>query len=74
MAAPPNKTELVDVYPNPSTGVFKAGLGKFYDYVKGLLGSTGNSAEARDALGIGSAISFRNLLISSIVGCSQPAR
>lgn len=64
MAAPPNKTELVDVYPNPSTGVFKAGLGKFYDYVKGLLGSTGNSAEARDALGIGSAISFRNLLIN----------
>ena len=51
MAAPPNKTELVDDYPNPSTGVFKAGLGKFYDYVKGLLGATGNAAEARTALG-----------------------
>jgi hypothetical protein len=51
MAAPPNRTELVDDYPNPSTGVFKAGVGKFYDYVKGLLGSTGNAAEARTALG-----------------------
>lgn len=51
MAAPPTKTELVDDYPNPSTGVFKAGLGKFYDYVKGLLGATGNPAEARTALG-----------------------
>jgi hypothetical protein len=51
MAAPPNKTELVDDYPNPSTGVFKAGIGKFYDYVKGLLGATGNAAEALLALG-----------------------
>ncbi len=51
MAAPPTKTELVDDYPNPSTGVYKAGLGKFYDYVKGLLGATGNAAEARTALG-----------------------
>jgi len=51
MAVPPNKTELVDVYPDPSTGVFKAGLGKFYDYVKALLGSTGNALEARAALG-----------------------
>lgn len=52
MAAPPNRTELVDDYPNPSTGVYKAGLGKFYDYVKGLLGATGNAAEARTALGV----------------------
>jgi len=51
MATPPNRTELVDDYPNPSTGVFKAGIGKFYDYVKGLLGATGNAAEARTALG-----------------------
>ena len=51
MPAPPNKTELVDDYPNPSTGVFKAGIGKLYDYVKGLLGPTGNAAEARTALG-----------------------
>lgn len=52
MAAPPNRTELVDNYPNPSTGVFKAGLGKFFDYARGLLGSTGNPAEARTALGV----------------------
>lgn len=51
MATPPNRTELVDDYPNPSTGVFKAGIGKFYDYVKGLLGTTGNAPEALLALG-----------------------
>lgn len=51
MATPPSRTELVDDYPNPSTGVFKAGIGKLYDYVKGLLGATGNAAEARTALG-----------------------
>lgn len=52
MAAPPDKTELVDVYPNPSTGIYKGGIGKFYDYVLGLLGITGNPAEARTALGV----------------------
>ena len=52
MAAPPDRTELVDTYPDPSTGVFKAGLGKWYDYVIGLLGATGNAAEARTALGV----------------------
>jgi len=56
MATPPNRTELVDDYPNPSTGVFKAGIGKFYDYVKGLLGATGNAAEARTALGVPSSV------------------
>lgn len=51
MAAPPSRTELVDDYPNPSTGVFKAGIGKLYDYVTGMLGATGNAAEALLALG-----------------------
>jgi len=52
MAAPPSRTELVDVYPNPSTGVFKGGIGKLYDFLIGLLGNTGNAAEARTALGV----------------------
>jgi len=52
MALPPARTELVDTYPNPSTGVFKGGIGKFYDYVKALLGATGDQREARDGLGI----------------------
>lgn len=71
MAAPPNRTELVDDYPNPSTGVYKAGLGKFYDYVKALLGLTGNAADARNALGVGSVLSFRNLLINSNFSVNQ---
>lgn len=52
MAAPPNRTELVDTQPNPSNGVFKGGIGKLYDYVTGLLGATGDAADARNALGI----------------------
>lgn len=71
MAAPPNRTELVDDYPNPSTGVYKAGLGKFYDYVKGLLGLTGNAADARNALGVGSVLSFRNLLLNGSFSVNQ---
>jgi phage-related tail fiber protein len=51
MAAPPNRNELVDDYPYPSTGVYKGGLGKFYDYVKGVLGATGSAIDARAALG-----------------------
>lgn len=64
MPAPPNRIELVDAYPNPSTGVFKGGLGKLYDFVLGLLGSSGSAAEARDALGIGQLISYRNLVVN----------
>lgn len=51
MAAPPNRTELVDTQPNPSNGVFKGGIGKLYDYVTGLLGESGNAADALAALG-----------------------
>lgn len=51
MALPPLRTELSDTYPDPNNGVFRAGIGKFWDYVTGLLGSTGNAAEARTALG-----------------------
>ena len=53
MPAPPLKTEISDTYPNPSNGVARLGFAKFYDYVVGLLGSTGNAAEARGALGLG---------------------
>lgn len=50
MAAPPARTELVDTAPNPINSVAKTGVGKLYDYVTGLLGATGNAAEARTAL------------------------
>lgn len=52
MSAPPVRTELVDTYPNPNNATFRAGIGKLYDYVTGLLGATGNAAEARAALGV----------------------
>lgn len=65
MATPPARTELADTYPNPSNAVFRTGIGKLHDFLIGLLGSTGNAAEARNALGIGPAISNRNLLINA---------
>jgi len=71
MAAPPALTELVDAYPLPSTATFKAGLTKFLNYTKGLLGATGNAAEARVALGIGPVISYRNLLVNGIGQVNQ---
>ncbi|MBS0430494.1 MAG: hypothetical protein JSR41_24675 [Proteobacteria bacterium] len=52
MPAPPLKTEISDTYPNPSNAVARVGFAKFYEYVVGLLGSTGNAAEARTALGV----------------------
>lgn len=67
MPAPPAKTEISDTYPNPSNGVARVGFAKLWETLfgtGGLLGSTGNPVDARTALGIGSAISFRNKLIN----------
>jgi hypothetical protein len=71
MALPPNVTELADDYPLPSNATFKAGIAKFLNYAKGLLGATGNAAEARVALGIGPVISFRNQLVNGAGGVNQ---
>jgi len=51
MATPPVRTEISDTYPNPTNAVARAGFGKLYDYVTGLLGATGNAPEARAAIG-----------------------
>lgn len=51
MAAPPLRTEICDTYPLPSDATARAGFGKLWDYVTGLLGATGNAPEARVALG-----------------------
>jgi len=64
MATPPARTALADTYPNPSNSVFRTGIGAFYDYCKGLLGSTGNPAEALDALSVGP-VQNANLWINS---------
>lgn len=71
MAAPPALTELADDYPLPSNATFKGGITKLLNYAKGLLGATGNAAEARVALGIGPVISYRNLLVNSTGSVNQ---
>ena len=48
--APPAKTSISDTYPNPSNAVARAGFGTLWDYVTGLLGLTGNPAQAQIAL------------------------
>jgi hypothetical protein len=60
-APPPARTEISDTYPNPSNAVARIGFGSLWDYVTGLLGSTGNPAEAITALtaaGLNTANSF----------------
>lgn len=74
MALPPALTELADAYPLPSNATFKAGITKLLNYATGLLGSTGNQAEARALLGIAPAGQCRlsksgsNLLLSRYQG------
>lgn len=51
MPTPPLRTELADTYPNPSNAVMRSGMGKFWDYVIGLLGTLGTAADARATLG-----------------------
>ncbi len=65
MPAPPAKAEISAPYPNPSNATARTGFGKLWDYVTGLLGSTGNAPEARVALGFGPTISRRQRLINS---------
>ncbi|WP_339091860.1 hypothetical protein [Variovorax paradoxus] len=64
---------MADTYPNPSNATFRTAIGALWDYVTGLLGATGNAAEARVALGIGPVISFRNLLINGNFAINQRA-
>jgi hypothetical protein len=71
MSAPPALTELADTYPLPSNATFKGGITKFWNFALGLLGNTGNPAEARVALGIGPVISYRNLLVNAVGSVNQ---
>lgn len=52
MPAPPARTEISDTYPNPSDAVARIGFGRLWDYVTGLLGTTGNASAARALLGL----------------------
>ncbi|MDQ0035938.1 hypothetical protein J2W30_003711 [Variovorax boronicumulans] len=75
MSAPPARTGLADTYPNPSNATFRSAIGALWDTlfapVGGLLGTTGTPADARNALGIGSAISFRNLVVNGNFSINQ---
>jgi len=54
MPAPPAKNEISAPYPNPSNATARTGFGKLWETLfgaSGLLGNTGNPAEARTALG-----------------------
>ncbi|QNK67829.1 phage tail protein [Variovorax sp. PAMC26660] len=52
MPAPPARAELSAPYPAPSSGQARAGMGKLWDWLTGLLGVNGGTpAEARAALG-----------------------
>lgn len=73
MATPPARTDLADTYPNPSNAQFRIGIGKLWDYVTERLGLSGSAADARSALGIGPAISYRNRLRNSRFSINQRA-
>lgn len=64
MPAFPAKAEITGPYPTPSSGTARTGFAKLWDALTGLLGLTGDAADARDALGIGSTISYRNQIIN----------
>jgi hypothetical protein len=50
-AVPPAKAEI-SATPSPSNATAKAGMGKLFDFVTGLLGTTGNPEDAFDNLKI----------------------
>jgi len=48
--APPARTSLNDTFPAPSNATFKAGIGALWDFMTGLLGTTGQPEAAFDNL------------------------
>lgn len=71
MPAPPARDDISGSGSTPSNGQARAGFGKLYDYLIALLGTTGNATDARDAIGIGSVITCRNLLLNSNFSINQ---
>ncbi|WP_295986481.1 hypothetical protein [uncultured Variovorax sp.] len=74
MPAPPSKDSIAGSGSTPSNAQARAGFDAWWENLygtSGLLGSTGLPADARTALGIGSVISFRNLVINSNFSINQ---
>lgn len=72
--APPSKDSISGAGSTPSNAQARAGFGTIHDNLYGaggLLGSTGLTSDARNGLGIGSVISFRNLLINGTFSINQ---
>ncbi len=70
-AAPPARTEISDTYPNPSNAVARVGFGKLWDYVTGLLGSTGSPTAAKAALLVPQDVDFTNRIINGAMMIDQ---
>lgn len=71
MPTPPLRSAISGT---PSRAVANTGFGALWDYVTGLLGSTGNAAEARAALGLpnsGPLAGLRNLVINGSFAINQ---
>jgi hypothetical protein len=68
---PPARDDIVGAGSNPSSGVARAGFGALWDWATSLLGLSGQPAEARNLLRIGSAISYRNLLVNATGAINQ---
>lgn len=62
-ATPPAKAEI-SATPSPSNAVAKAGFGKLWDFVIGLLGSTGNPEDAHVGLKVLPPDAFWNLKLN----------
>jgi len=67
MATPPLRTEIAGT---PTNAEAKAGFGKLWDYVTGLLGATGDPEQARSALKIGE-VGFKNRIINGAMMIDQ---
>jgi hypothetical protein len=70
-SAPPARTEISDTYPNPSNAVARVGFGKLWDYVTGLLGSTGSPTAAKAALLVPQDVDFTNRIINGAMVIDQ---
>lgn len=71
MPAPPLRAAVSG---SPTRATANTGFGALWDYVTGLLGASGNAADARKALGLpdaGPVSGFRNLLINGNFAINQ---
>lgn len=68
--AAPVRTALANTYPNPDNGTFKTGIGAMWDFITGLLGTSGAPEDAQDGLQIKDSKSILNIEPSFSVAAS----